>query len=82
MTRIQATIEWVSNLAAIGVHDQVIRIEVSVPEWHEWVRENSDLTKYSVEPMGYLDMQFYGPAGITLRVSALNGAATPPRSRW
>ena len=70
--------DWVSKLAALGLHNEEIQIRVSPREWFLWTHENSLLTKYTAEPMGFQDMQFYGPSGIRIRVLVPGSTAPAP----
>lgn len=71
MNRYKATLEWVSQLANAGARDMTLMLTVPLTEWVEWVSEATLMRKYSVEPMGKTDLQFYGPCGIIVRVKAV-----------
>lgn len=77
--RFSVTLDWASQLAALGLRDQEIRIWVEPQEWNQWRAEEATMRRYTVEPMGVLDLQFYGPSGLRVRVTA---AEPQPRPRY
>jgi hypothetical protein len=67
-SRVSVTMDWLSALAAMGARDQTLCLSVPPVEMQQWILESAMLRAYDVEPNGLNDIQFYGPAGLVMRV--------------